>query len=120
MSASEDPFEYAYWEFDARRKGYGRWHETPWSERDAFKAIVAGMVSMRDDRLRELLETLEFYANPDTYMAISFDDDPPSGEFMDDFSECDWAAYNRPMPGRRARIALRIETHGEPPTNEDR
>lgn len=34
-----DPGEAAFWEFDARRKGYGQWKQTPQSERDAFKAV---------------------------------------------------------------------------------
>jgi len=34
---ADDPAEYAYWTFDARRKGYGPWKQCPQSERDAFK-----------------------------------------------------------------------------------
>lgn len=34
----EDRIEAAYWNFDARRKGYGQWASSPMSERDAFKA----------------------------------------------------------------------------------
>ncbi len=33
----EDRIEAAYWRFDARRNGYGRWKNAPMSERDAFK-----------------------------------------------------------------------------------
>ena len=33
-----DAAEESYWRFDARRKGYGEWKETPQSERDAYKA----------------------------------------------------------------------------------
>lgn len=33
-----DAAEEAYWRFDARRRGYGEWKETPQSERDAFKS----------------------------------------------------------------------------------
>ena len=33
--------ESMYWEFDARKKGYGKWKGIPQSERDAFKAVIA-------------------------------------------------------------------------------
>jgi hypothetical protein len=36
--AVEDAIEKAFWQFDARRKGYAKWEGTPQSERDAFKA----------------------------------------------------------------------------------
>ena len=35
---TSDPAEVAYWNFDARRKGYAEWAGAPMSERDAFKA----------------------------------------------------------------------------------
>lgn len=51
----DDPLEQAYWEFDARHKGYGRWREMPQSERDAFKAAVIGyeraVQAIRDHRM---------------------------------------------------------------------
>lgn len=34
-----DNAEFAYWAFDARRKGYGTWLLQPQAERDAFKCI---------------------------------------------------------------------------------
>lgn len=54
--------------------------------------------------LKEAMEALEFYGNPDTYFAIVFFPDPPCGEFMDDFAR-DHANedYRHPMPGKRAR-----------------
>jgi hypothetical protein len=36
----EDAIEKAYWNFDARKKGYSKWRNLPQSERDAFKAEV--------------------------------------------------------------------------------
>jgi hypothetical protein len=39
-----DKLEQAYWEFDARHKGYGQWRNAPQSERDAFKAVVRTLV----------------------------------------------------------------------------
>jgi len=37
-SAINNACEKAYWQFDARRKGYAEWEGMPQSERDAFKA----------------------------------------------------------------------------------
>ena len=38
-----DALEAAFWEFDARRKGYGKWKHQPQSERDAFKGAAASV-----------------------------------------------------------------------------
>ncbi len=35
---NDDPAEVAFWNFDARKKGYSEWKGRPQSERDAFKA----------------------------------------------------------------------------------
>jgi hypothetical protein len=57
--------------------------------------------------IEEVVEALGFYANPESYHAISFLADPPCGAFMDDFSEDHGHPnYERPMPGNRARRAL--------------
>lgn len=40
----EDMAELAYWEFDARRAGMGKWKGIPQSERDAFKAVARGLI----------------------------------------------------------------------------
>ena len=50
-----DKAEEAYWRFDARRKGYGEWKETPQSERDAFKAEYSDLQS----HTRTLLAVVE-------------------------------------------------------------
>ncbi len=39
-SVDSDPAEVAYWNFDARKKGYAEWKGAPQSERDAFKAEI--------------------------------------------------------------------------------
>lgn len=44
MSA-EEAIEAAYWDFDARHKGYGPHKTTPQSERDAFKWAVRAMLA---------------------------------------------------------------------------
>lgn len=55
-----------------------------------------------------LIDALEFYADPATYHALSIWADPPCGEFMDDFSEDHGDKfYDREMPGKTARAALR-------------
>lgn len=41
----EDAIEAAYWDFDARHKGYGPHKTTPQSERDAFKWAVRAMLA---------------------------------------------------------------------------
>ena len=41
--AFEDALEAAYWNFDARVKGYGKWKLNRQSERDAFKHSVRGI-----------------------------------------------------------------------------
>lgn len=48
-SASADSVEAAFWEFDARRKGYAEWAGAPQSERDAFKATIATLTRERHE-----------------------------------------------------------------------
>ncbi len=77
--------------------------DTALSER--FELINQREVLQRE--LAEAREVLEFYGDPDIYIAIAFLSDPPCGEFMDDFDEQENAAGNvRPMPGKRARAFL--------------
>lgn len=59
-----------------------------------------------------LIEALEFYANPENYVAIMFLKDPPCGGFADDFEEITEEIYDHPLmigtwrPGKKARDAL--------------
>lgn len=55
-----------------------------------------------EERENGLRKALEFYATPETYLAIGFLPDPPCGEFIDDFSETDLGE----RPGKLARKAL--------------
>lgn len=72
-----------------------------WEDREiAIAAIDAALAEHK--RVRE---ALEFYADPETYLAIGFFPDPPCGEFMDDFGETGTKDYG-PRPGERARKAL--------------
>src|SRR3954467_4681749 len=70
----------------------GHWHEPSYPS-----CVVC--------RMRDLEEALQFYADPETYIAIGFFPDPPCGEFMDDFGETGTKDYG-PRPGERARKAL--------------
>jgi hypothetical protein len=59
-------------------------------------------------QLDQALEALCFYANPENYHAMTITADPPCGAFADDFSEDHgFDHYDRPMPGAKARAALR-------------
>ena len=79
-----------------------------WSAQHAL--VIADAIDISIARIAALEEALEFYADPDTYCAISFWSDPPCGEFMEDFSEDHgYFDYDRPMPGARARAVLMRE-----------
>jgi len=56
------------------------------------------------DRIEELETALAFYADPDSYFAISIMTDRPCGGFAEDIGEVD--AYDREMPGKLAREIL--------------
>ena len=82
----------------ARGKNVEEWNAAARDMRDAIAEI---------ERLKA---ALEFYAQADTYHAITFLPDRPCGEFIDDFDLgygdfTEWD-YDRPMPGMRARYAL--------------
>lgn len=55
-----------------------------------------------------LIDALAFYADPGTYHAVAFFFDPPCGGFDEDFdAEHGDDFYDRDMPGKRARAALK-------------
>jgi hypothetical protein len=66
------------------------------------KSDIAAELAWRDAELARLREALEFYADPDTYFAVGFMFDPPTGDFADDFDDTDLGR----KPGKRAREAL--------------
>lgn len=75
-------------------------------------SIIDQIQPLIDAETTRLREALEFYADPDTYHAISFMGDRPCGAFADDLSEDEFteeAGYFRPMPGKTAREALAHE-----------
>jgi len=53
---AEDAIEAAYWDFDARHKGYGPHKTMPQSERDAFKWAVRAMLAAAIRALKERLK----------------------------------------------------------------
>jgi len=64
-------------------------------------------ITLNKEDLEALVDGLSFYAEPDTYHAISFFVDPPCGDFYKDVSEDEYTVeYNRPMPGKLARKTL--------------
>ena len=89
---------------------------TPYEEAVVRAALAKGFVSSTDfiavkaenarlqARVAELEAALQFYAEPETYVAIAFWPDPPCGAFMEDFSHVDDDWGDR--PGKRARAAL--------------
>lgn len=54
-----------------------------------------------------LVGALQMYADPGFYHAITIIGDRPTGGFDDDVSRVKSSDYNRPMPGKLARKALR-------------
>ena len=65
--AFEDALEAAYWNFDARVKGYGKWKLNRQSERDAFKHSVRGIYAapvrtkdLTDDEIHKLVKQVRF------------------------------------------------------------
>lgn len=52
------------------------------------------------------VDALKMYADEESYHAIAFAFDRPTGEFADDFSRVKDSDYDRPMPGKAARKAL--------------
>ncbi len=89
---------------------YRRLYEYPHADkpsfeeyRDAFNECYEAIYDLKPEAVREVIEALRFYADPDTYFAIGFFPDPPNGEFMDDFEETHLGA----KPGKRARAALK-------------
>ena len=61
----------------------------------------------RARRYAALLEALEFYADPESYVAIGFFPDPPCGAFADDVSDTGEQWGHR--PGKKARAVLEVK-----------
>jgi hypothetical protein len=70
-------------------------------------------VNQEDEEADRMREALEFYADPENYHAIAFLPNRPCGEFAEDFDENHGHPdYDRPMPGKRAREALKEMNDG--------
>jgi hypothetical protein len=59
------------------------------------------------EKFNECYAALEFYADPETYLAVGFLPDPPCGPFMDDFDETEFGQ----KPGALARKVLYENTN---------
>lgn len=62
----------------------------------------AGKIFRINEVCEEMVLALEFYADPETWIAVGLFPDPPCGEIMNDFSETSYGD----KPGKRARMAL--------------
>lgn len=69
-----------------------------------FEDNPSSSVSLPGELFVEMLEALQFYADPYQYAAIVFIGDPPCGGFIHDFSETEFGE----RPGKRARALLRL------------
>jgi hypothetical protein len=69
---------------------------------------TVNIVKKHNATMRIAMKALEFYANPETYHAVAFLFDPPTGGYETDFGlEHGHPGYRRPMPGKTARQASR-------------
>jgi hypothetical protein len=57
-------------------------------------------------KLSKAIKSLEFYADPGNYHAITFIGDQPCGSFAEDFDFVEGSGYDRQMPGKEARNTL--------------
>lgn len=86
------------------------WKKVPEEERRAALDSLLKNKRVKTDQemIQDLIDALEFYADPASYHAIAFLTDPPCGGFADDFDEDHGDDfYDRPMPGKKAREVLR-------------
>lgn len=76
-------------------------------ERDLAIEALEKDVSEAESERELLRDAVKFYADEGVYHGCSFSFDRPTGGFDDDFSLDAGSEYDRPMPGKRAREALR-------------
>lgn len=80
-------------------------------QRESVAANPPPMDLIPMDVVQDLLDALQFYADPMTYFAIGFFPDKPCGDFIDDFED---DCVNEDgidlgcKPGTRARNALKM------------
>lgn len=68
----------------------------------------------------QVLSALSFYADQESYHAVGFYFDRPCGGFDEDFEEDHGHPYyDRPMPGKQARAALRAWSNAVHNNKED-
>lgn len=74
---------------------------------------LVAQINEEDEEAERMREALEFYADPDTYFGMSIICDPPCGDFYRDFDEDHGNDfYDRAMPGKQARDALKEKDSG--------
>lgn len=96
---------------EAFKKAFAAFGVTPSEQTTAMQDLIACFeIVCEQNSIYEA--ALDFYANPDTYFAIAFRADRPAGDFADDLSDVEKINdhYDRPMPGKTARLALGIQT----------
>jgi len=71
-------------------------------ERDLADLIDDALEARENEVQIGLIEALNFYADPETYFAISLKPDRPCGPFMEDVS----VTKLGPKPGKKARETL--------------
>jgi len=70
-----------------------------------IRALDAALVhTIVADQQGLLIHAVQFYADPESYVAIGFFPDRPCGEFIEDFEDTELGL----KPGKRAREALRV------------
>jgi hypothetical protein len=85
-------------------------HDRPSLPTNARLLVPAAELKRYQKALGMVMEALEFYADPEEYHAVAFMVERPAGGFADDFGsprEHRHPHYDRPMPGKRARKALK-------------
>jgi hypothetical protein len=82
----------------------------------AYDEAVAENAILRE-RVRHYKDVLEFYADPESYLAIGFFPDPPCGDFITDWT--DTGPLYGFRPGGRARAALADEEFQPMPDEGD-
>jgi len=73
-----------------------------------YSATEGVMFQWMIDEVERLRDTVEYYADPETYVAIGFFPDPPCGDFINDCDETEYGV----KPGKRARNALKNTPKG--------
>jgi hypothetical protein len=72
---------------------------------DKYTETLNSYIAAVQKSYPDILDALHFYADPETYFAISLIPDPPCGDFIEDFSETPELGMK---PGKKAREVLNV------------